>query len=177
MKKLAFAFFLILFPILVVPVGAEFYRYIDENGQKRWTDDLSQVPKDQRASAQRLESAEETPTDGQADQEQSDNPASAQKSEERDQNKPNESVEVSREELEKEKAELDAFYQRLVEERKQLEQLQSEALSDEERVALKARILAFNAQTEQYDSQLNAFNEKIRVYNQSITSTPSPKSE
>ena len=47
--------------MLVFPAYAEIYRYIDANGQTRWTDDLSQIPKEQRATAQRFEEAQSTP--------------------------------------------------------------------------------------------------------------------
>ena len=185
MKKLVFIFFLTIFPMSATLVSAEYYRYIDEKGQKRWTDDLNQVPKDQRDSAQRLESSEgnptenppKNPTDGQANQEQSAGPESSRNTEEKNRNGSNETVELSREALEKEKAELDALYRQLMEERKQLEHMQSEALNSDERAALKVRIVDYNTQTDRYESQLSAFNEKIKAYNQRITTTSSPKSE
>ena len=66
MKKPISAFILITALLFAATVCAEIYKYTDENGQKRWTDDLSQVPKEQRAAAQRIESEEEKPADATA---------------------------------------------------------------------------------------------------------------
>ena len=61
MKKTFSAFILITALLFAEMVCAEIYKYTDENGQKRWTDDLSQVPKEQRAAAQRTATEEEKP--------------------------------------------------------------------------------------------------------------------
>ncbi|MBC2711046.1 MAG: DUF4124 domain-containing protein [Desulfosarcina sp.] len=170
MKKPTLAFFLIVTLVLAAPVCAEIYKYIDENGQKRWTDDLSQVPKEQRTSVQRFESAEEMPADAVADQTEQAPPESPLETETEvpDTDEPSETAGLSREALEKEKADLDTQYQQLLEERKQLEQIKPEAVSASTRAELNARISAYNSKTEQYETQLNAFNEKISAYNQKI---------
>ncbi len=172
MKKPILAFFLIITLLLTVPVHAEIYKYIDENGQKRWTDDLSQVPAEQRASAQRFETEQETPADTAAEQEQAPQPETALETEVEDPDsaEPNESAELSREALEKEKTALDTQYQQLLEERKQIEQITGEALDTSARAELNRRISAYNSKTEQYEAHLNAFNEKISAYNQKIMS-------
>ena len=40
-----------LFLVLAAPVTAQFYRYIDKDGNLRFTDDLNRVPVEQRTSA------------------------------------------------------------------------------------------------------------------------------
>lgn len=183
MKKPILAFFLITVLMFSTPVGAEIYKYVDENGQKRWTDDLSQVPKDQRPSAQRLDTVEETPTDTAVEQTgdaQMDVPSASEPgSQDSDQTDETagEAAGLDRESLEKEKAALDTQYQELLEERKKLEEMNTEALSADARSDLNKRISAYNAKTEQYETQLNAFNEKINAYNQQIMSNQSPKDE
>jgi hypothetical protein len=64
MKKPILAFFLIVALTAAVPTGAEIFKYVDANGQTRWTDDLNQVPAEQRASVQRFESVENRPGNG-----------------------------------------------------------------------------------------------------------------
>jgi chromosome segregation ATPase len=174
MKKQLLVFLLIGSLLIAAPVCAEIYKYIDENGQKRWTDDLSQVPKEQRPTAQRVESIDETPADVQAEPE----PQSESKTESKATDEPEQNAELNRKALEKEKADLDVKYQQLLDERKQLEQMKTEPQSKEDRATLKERISAYNTKTERYEAQLNEFNKKIQAYNKQIMAKqPSPQSE
>lgn len=179
MKKPILAFFLIIVLMLATPVCAEIYQYVDEKGQKRWTDDLSQVPKEQRTSAQRFETEAEATVDplpGQAEETQPESQLESE-AEVPDTDPQDASVELSREALEMEKADLDTQYQILLEEREQLEKLKTEALSAGARAEMNERITAYNVKTKQYEAQLNAFNEKINTYNQTIMAKQSPKAE
>ncbi|MGA6926221.1 MAG: DUF4124 domain-containing protein [Desulfosarcina sp.] len=179
MKKNVLVMGLILAVMLASPVCAEIYKYVDENGQKRWTDDLSQVPKEQRPTAQRMESEPETPVDGDAEATPADRASTSSEGDTSDL-KPGESVEnvqLSRETLESEKADLDTQYDQLVEERKQLEQMKSADLSAGAQAELNRKITAYNEKTEQYETRLNQFNERINTYNQQIMSPPASKSE
>lgn len=170
MKKPSLAFFLLITVLLALPACAEIYKYVDENGQKRWTDDLSQVPKAQRPSAQRIESQEETSPKGTATPAQTDRPESTPATEPTSTPPSLETAEPDRESLEKEKAALDTRYQQLMEERKQLEQMKAEPSSSDSRAELNKRISVYNSKTEQYELQLSNFNEKIKAYNKNILS-------
>lgn len=174
MKKRFWAYLLIISLLLAAPACAEIYRYIDANGQQRWTDDLSQVPKEQRQSAQRIQSIDTRPADVQA------KPESPLQSEPGNQGADDQkqSADLSRNALEKEKADLDTQYQQLLQERKQLDQMKTEAKTREDQLALKDRISGYNSKTQQYETQLNAFNKKIQAYNQKIMAKqPSHHSE
>ena len=179
MKKPMFAFILITALLLAASVGAEIYKYTDENGQKRWTDDLSQVPKEQRAAAQRIEAEEEKPADARAGKAQTSKPAPPREAKAAvpDSGDANETAELSREALEKEKADLDLLYQQLLEEREQIEKLTPEAINFKARAELNYRITAFNQKTEQYEAKSNAFKEKINAYNLKIMSKRPSKTE
>jgi hypothetical protein len=177
MKKPVLAFLLIIVLLLAAPLGAEIYKYIDENGQKRWTDDLSQVPPQQRAAAQRIETEEEKPDSaiaGKAEKAQPNAPPET-KVVVPDTGAAGETGELSREALEKEKADLDLQYQQLLEERTQIEKLTPEALNTKARAELNKRINAFNSQTKQYEEQLDVFNKKVDTFNQKIMSKRPPK--
>jgi hypothetical protein len=170
MKKPSLAFFLLITVVLAVPACAEIYKYVDENGQKRWTDDLSQVPKAQRPSAQRVESEEETSPQGVTTPAQTARLESPLETKAASTPPPIETAEPSRESLEKEKAALDARYQQLMEERKQLERIKAEEGGFDSRAELNERISEYNRNTEQYELQLSNFNKKIQAYNQNILS-------
>lgn len=179
MKKPVLVFFLIVFLLPVIPAGAEIYKYIDENGQQRWTDDLGQVPKEQRAAVQQIESVEETATDTESESETGVLPELPMEHpmESQDVDVSGKTADLTREALEKERAELDAQYQQLAEEGAAIEQMKTEALDAKAQTALNARISAYNRKRELYESQLSAFNKKIMSYNQKIMPEPAPQSE
>ncbi|BBO80615.1 hypothetical protein DSCO28_11810 [Desulfosarcina ovata subsp. sediminis] len=170
---------LVIFILLItLPVSAEIYKYTDEYGQKRWTDDLSLVPESQRATAETIESTQTEP-DSAESQTPENKPVNAAFTS--DTEKTMDTTEISRDALEKEKAELDSFYQQLIEERKTIEKTNNETLDAAERTDLNKRIEDFNNKTERYEAQLNRFNQKINAYNQKIItkqqSTPSESAQ
>lgn len=179
MKNPFFVFFLAVSLLLATPLYAEIYKYIDENGQKRWTDDLSQVPKEQRPSAQRIETEEETSAYKTLDKVKKTQPESSlgTKTAISGSGEAGETAQPSRVSLEKEKADLDTQYQQLMEERTQIEKLRTEATTFNDRANLNQRISEFNTKTGEYEAQLNAFNEKVSAYNQKIMSKKTPQSE
>jgi hypothetical protein len=164
MKKAIWVSLLIFFLLMAGSAWGEIYKYIDKNGQPRWTDDLSQVPKAQRASAQHFEGVKEQPAaaNGQAES------SPGGKVQNQAVHKSDQSKAPSREALEKEKADLDNQYQQLLQERKELKRLKAKALNPADRSALEKRISAYNQNTNHYEAQLNAFNKKIKTYNQEI---------
>ena len=173
MKKTIRAGFLFGILILAAPGYAEIYKYIDENGQKRWTDDLSQVPKDQRPAAQRLvtEAAEAT-TETTSDEPTQATPLSPVPETggmvpDTDETGPIDSL--SRDALVKEKAQIHEQYRQLMEERQTLQQAIAEAPSGDDRAELDKKATAYNQKAEAYDNRLNDFNKKVARYNQQIS--------
>jgi hypothetical protein len=164
---------------LSLPAYAEMYKFIDAQGQERWTDDLGQVPEAQRASAERIESVKETPgtsADGQA-AEKTQDALPGTDTVTSGSGQPSETPEMDRESLELEKADLDRQYQDLIEEREQLERIKAESESADNRPELNQSILEYNRKTEAYESQLKAFNEKVKAYNQRLIDNQSKASE
>jgi type I site-specific restriction-modification system R (restriction) subunit len=165
MKPLQFAMVLLLGLAFSFPVAAEMYKYIDENGQTLWTDDLSQVPVEQREKVERYQSVGNVPN-----AQQSDLPQTGTTRNDKNQN---DSIEISRAALEKEKADLDSQYQSLTKERQELEKWKTEAKDAEDREELSRRIEEYNKKAEQYEKQLIQFNEKLNTYNQKVLPKPS----
>lgn len=167
MKKTILAIFSILLALLFTAYSnAEIYKYIDENGQKRWTDDLSQVPVEQRDSAERMETEAtfETPSDRVSDEAPPPEPA------EKMEDATSGTDETNRETLESEKADLDTMYQELLQERQQIEKAKAEAKGASAKGALGKRITAYNEKAERYEERLKAFNNNVNKYNQRIQS-------
>ncbi|BBO74123.1 hypothetical protein DSCW_15400 [Desulfosarcina widdelii] len=167
MKKTILAIFSILLGLLFAAYSnAEIYKYLDENGQKRWTDDLSQVPVEQRDSADRMdtEATFETPSDRASDEAAPSEPAEKMEEATSDTDEPNRGA------LEKEKADLDTMYQELLQERQQIEKAKAEAKGAQAKGALGKRISAYNEKAEKYEERLKAFNKNVNEYNQRIQS-------
>jgi hypothetical protein len=165
MKKTIVAILAILLLFFfAAPCSAEIYKYIDENGQKRWTDDLSQVPVEQRDSAERMETGEafETPSDPTADDATPPEPGERMEQAISDTDAPN------REALEKEKSDLDAMYKELLRERQAIEKAKAETEGTPAKEARRKRIIAYNGKAETYEKRLKAFNENVTAYNQRI---------
>jgi hypothetical protein len=162
MKKSLVTCLVIIGLILAAPLSAQIYKYIDENGQKRWTDDLSQVPVEQRQSAEHFEDASDIPSEASATQGESGTVVTP----ETDLTDGN--AELTRESLMKEKSELENQYKLLMEERKQIEQMKAEQGDTIHRAELNQRISAYNAKSDKYDIQLNAYKKKIDTYNNKI---------
>ena len=56
MKRINIPIFIIIV-LLSAPASAQFYKYIDEDGNIRFTDDINQVPENQRATVKSYEEA------------------------------------------------------------------------------------------------------------------------
>jgi chromosome segregation ATPase len=172
MKNPVLAGLLIATLIVATPAGAEIYKYVDENGQKRWTDDLSQVPKEQRPTVERFEGVTDTPattiTEGL--------PAEAQETEP-DGDASDEPSPPDRAALEQEKADLDTQFQQLMKERTEIEASKTQTLSSQDREALNNRIAAYNKKTEQYEAKLDRFNREVERYNQQINAAKQKAAE
>ena len=181
MKKTILAVFLIGIIVLVAPGHAEIYKYIDENGQKRWTDDLSQVPKDQRPKGQRLVAEESEAITGNT----ADGPTQAaplppvpetgEMVPDTDETGPIDAL--SRDALVKEKAQIQEQYRQLMQEREKLQQAIAEAPSGDDRAELNKKATAYNQKAEAYDNRLNDFNKKVARYNQQISAAQEKAAE
>lgn len=173
MKNSIFVLVILFFSLSLTMTGlidAEMYKYVDENGQTRWTDDLGQVPKAYREEAQMVETINTEPESLDAAQanEEGNLSSDSQPAEANEEADSASTATLDPETLEKEKADLDALYRELQGEKKNIEQLQSEATGIDAKKELNNRIDALNEKTQQYTSKLNQFNERVKAYNQRI---------
>lgn len=175
MHKIIVALALVLFILPVAPTTAEIYKYVDENGQKRWTDDLSQVPKAQRPSVQRVETSEAPDAAPVTDQTAEKDAAQSESNPEKPAaiaDDPSPAVELNRDILQKEKADLDNQYRQLMEERKQLEDLRTGTLDAKARERLNQRVAAYNKKAEAYEKRLETFNKNVEQFNRQHGAAP-----
>jgi len=139
--------------LLVLPVfaSAEIYKYRDQNGVLRFTDNLSEVPTAQRENMEqyqevktKAETAEQTPANG------------SEKGAVQD-------AGAIEKELTDEKGVLDNEYSQLMEMRKSIESA-PEPGTPEEMAAHKTKIQDYNIQLKIYEVKVKAFREKLEAY-------------
>ena len=136
--RLRYAWIAILLLWLPSMVFAEVYRYTDEDGVQRVTDNLAQVPVDQREGIyENTEPAQVIPP---------------------------QDLTVEAESLLKTKAELDQEYSALLKEREALESEPDTPLTNEEFEAYKDRIDRFNERRAAYEQRLKEFQMQVDAY-------------
>lgn len=169
--------FVIVLILTALPglASAEFYRYVDKEGNVRFTDNLANVPVDQRSKVDEYDHASH-------------------------QLRPEEKTEIRREEgyheetvkqlqepplrkeplaeegeentvdqrLKETGAKLQEEYQALMEEREKLEKAATTRLSPSVRKALVKKITDFNTRIKDYENRREVYNKEVEAYNARI---------
>lgn len=173
MKKFTGTIF-ILFLLLAAPVTAQFYRYTDQNGGVRFTDDLYKVPAEQRGSIREYrESATGSATfsrEGGTEIEASQRAGAH----------PNEnqvfgsvatapdatvSLKELRTQIEKMKEEVEAEYLALVNEKDVLATERGSKMTQEDLVAYNRAVDAFNQRAINYERMSSELSEMVDEFN------------
>lgn len=143
--------------LIPIPVCAEYYRYKDTNGIVRFTDNLLNVPEDQRENIQTYKGAA-------APEPKSDiSDVSTGERELKDLNRRIEELNSERESLEQIYKDLDA-------ERKSLVESSPSPQETEAYEAHRKRIEAFNEKIKSYEEQRKIFQAKVDAFNAEIES-------
>jgi hypothetical protein len=147
--------------LLPEALWAEFYRYTGEDGAIHFTDDLSQVPPDQR---EQVESFIET---------ESPQPPETPKKEPAAEvaDRARQAVtflEEKRAGLLIRQKNLKAEYKRLMEARAEIESLQQTADTPKKQRALQEKITALQAQVAEYQSKSTVLDKEVNAFNQAI---------
>ena len=144
--------------VLVSPASAEFYRYTDPHGNVIYTDDLSNVPENQRSQATMYEESvskkalpekAETPPDQQTDNE----------------------MEVLKNEGQRliaVKAQLDKEYNALAAENTKLKAEQKEAVTPDQVKSVNKKVVSFNTRFQAYQEKSAAYQADVESYNKRV---------
>jgi len=146
---------LVALSLIPMPVFAEFYKYKDANGVLRFTDNLLEVPKDQREKIQTYKEVVTPEPEPDISDAQKEDAAL------KNQNNRAEQINSEREVLEQSFKALDA-------ERKSILESPTSPQEQEAYEAHKQRIEAFNARIKAYEEQRKMFQAKVDAYNAEI---------
>ena len=146
---------LVALSLIPMPVFAEFYKYKDANGVLRFTDNLLEVPKDQREKIQTYKEVVTPEPEPDISDAQKEDAAL------KNQNNRAEQINSEREVLEQSFKALDA-------ERKSILESPTSPQEQEAYEAHKQRIEAFNARIKAYEEQRKIFQAKVDAYNAEI---------
>ena len=151
--------------------SAEFYRYVDEQGNVHYTDDLADVPAKERPKADQYDTLQGPPSaQGQSDTEkQTEGTSKEPVARQGDDSTEQPSL------RERGKA-LDAEYELLMKEREQLNKAANEPPTPAARVELSEKIKDFNQRMEDYEKRRIPFNKEVEAYNATLKKgTPAPE--
>ena len=166
----------LLIILLATPASAKFYKYIDEEGNARFTDDINLVPADQRKNIQSYEESISEPEETQASVNQEETQP-AQKSTTQN---PTDSItavdsgtlEDQRKHLDALKEEIDKEYMELIEAKKNLAKEKEKAVSREEILQynkkvenLNQRVRDYQQKGKDYEIQVDAYNDRVAQEN------------
>lgn len=152
-----------------LPAAGEFYKYVDENGDTRFTDDINQVPPAQRdrvSSYVESQSQQNTePAEGEINRQKPVDPPSEKPKNAADiyaEDKPEEGYfQKTRKELDEMKNQLDAEYKAIIAEKEKL-------TAERETAKSREQIQAYNQKVEQLNERAAAYETKGAEYSQRV---------
>ena len=156
--------------------SAEFYRYVDEEGKVKYTDNLANIPVEQRPKAYEYDESYDqfaSPEGIERKKPETESPDGAPKE--------TEDLRLQREALTKEGEEktleqklreagarLREEYQGLIKEKEELDKLTTRRLTETDRKELIKRVRDYNSRTEDYEKRREAFDKEVEAYNAGI---------
>ena len=173
MKKLS-GTILIIFLLLAAPVTAQFYRYIDQNGNLRFTDDLNKVPVEQQANVTEYRESgpgsTNSPREGGTEIEE---PYGVDAEPGENQmhglvatvSEATVSLKELRTQVEKMKEEVEAEYLALVNEKDILAKQMDFKMTQEDLAAYNDSVDAFNQRAERYEKMSSSLREMVDEFN------------
>lgn len=162
---------------------AEFYKYVDENGKVRFTDNLANVPDGQRPQIKEYEevSHELTPKEKAEEQQEPTSKKTKQGAEvvtvEKDGLTEKDEKELEGEELEKKGEKLQQEYEALMEERQELDKAAKVRLTPAVQKKLVEKIADFNLRIKDYEGKRQAYNKAVEAHNTRVEKIQSSRVE
>ncbi len=166
-------FVFLSFLLLSANASAEFYKYTDEEGNIRFTDDINQVPAEQRSKIQSyVESQSREATESEAASEDTENPVKQEQqsnfpdlSEDEEEN---ESLDDAKSRIDTMKQEIDQEYASLVKAKQQLAKDKTQAKTRKQIIEYNKRVDSLNKRVEAYEEKGKDYKAQVEAYNQRV---------
>lgn len=163
----------VLFLLLIAgSPSAEFYKYVDEQGNVHFTDDFNKVPIDQREGVQGYTEVVTAPPEPAVDSTEESQAGDAATD---DPSKYN--FEQKMTELNERKAELTKEYEALMNENRLLKKMRPTIKTKEDAEKYNQLVRELNAKFEEHDQKRKAFYTEVENYNQRVADINKPNSD
>ncbi len=167
---------IVVIVMVVVPTlsFAEFYKYVDENGKVRFTDNLANVPDGQRPQVKEYEEASHELAPKEKAEEQQEPTSKKTKqgtdvvNDEKDGLTEIDNKDLKGEELEKKGEILQQVFEALMEERQELDKAAKVRLAPGARKKLVEKISDFNLRIKDYEEKRRAYNKVVEAHNTEV---------
>lgn len=162
-----FGRWLILLSIVLfsMSASAEYYRYIDKDGNVHYTDDLTNVPESQRTDINEYTGYQDSSND-QRNNEQKEETSQPLLETEQVKNKPDtDELSEIKKQLDQKKEKLEEEYRALMEEKKEISGKRKKYRSKSQAKKYNKVILEYNAKIEDYEKRKNIFNKEVEEFN------------
>jgi len=159
---------LLILVLFSVPASAEFYKFIDEEGNVQFTDDLTKVPLNQREGVRKYI---ESRTD--ADDIKDNTNVDKKKKQLLDGQEKAMQIEDTnlfkiKKGLDAKKKELDAEYEALLKEKEEIDKNIQNLKTNEKTKASNKKVQKFNEKIKKYEEKRKAFNTEVKAYNDKV---------
>ena len=158
----------LLLLLFSMSASAEYYRYIDKDGNVHYTDDLTNVPENQRTNINEYTGFQSDPYDQQKDEQKSEKPQPLYEKEQVKDKQDMDDFSETKKGLDQEKEKLETEYRALMEEKKEIAKNKNKYRSKSRAKKYNKVILKFNDKIEDYERRKKLFNEEVEEYNKRV---------
>jgi chromosome segregation ATPase len=158
MRVMYYAIYLILL-IALVPAYGQFYRYVDEKGVVRFTDDLDKIPKNQRPESKMYDESKSKEDVQETSRAEASDSSADDKASLADIKKKTRELEIKRKQL-------DAEYKTLMEKKAVVQQMNKKTRV--ELIKYNQEVLKINEEIQAYEQKRQAFDSEVEAFNKSI---------
>jgi len=150
--------------LAALPASAEYYKYIDEHGNVRFTDDITMVPREQREKLREYEDYRESEEVSEPSEATAATPP-GKAPEPEPAPAGNEDIVEQGKRLEQERTALDTEYKALTEARRMLEERRGEFRTKGARKEYELQIIQLNERNAAYEAKRRAYDSEVLEYN------------